>query len=662
MTKRREIESTEKGWIKAIAEDSQNTEADVRSVLQRFGVKAQTAPPRAKSLRFHSVKIRGTREASENDGEFELIWDKLDAGLWAVMSERNLRGKSSLLNLLHASLRGDFPGRLKPDIWKWLAYVEVVYSIDNVRHKTLLEKDAGEEDHEVTRATISRLNNGNWVELYAGDGAGGLKAETESLMMSELGFTPIFAHNSRTGGHAHGWPLISSALFLSSDSENKALFGDIVMDAIPLRLLQLFIGMPWVSTYSAALTACKFETEQTTQSEGTGLRAALTERLLSVESDLMAARVTAAAEGNRADKRKALTSLDSQIVEARKTATQSRETLEASATTVENVGASFDEARRRLKRLQDEQSAGYSFRKLSPSCCPACEASFTSIVAGPEPVADGSCVLCKNTLPPSGDDVANAHIADAKQQVDALQAALNEAKVAAKTAKAREETDRNHVTSLKIQIDALQDALSQLSAEPEMTVVQLEAKQQQLAEMIAALDTPTVAASQSAAEVDILKSAAEISKALMMTLQEEVLGELSASVMALAQKFGVSNVSSMQLDNGGRLKVHQGGADTFFGKMTVGERLRIKIAIALAAVEVAKSRGFGRHPGLLVIDSPASEEVVTTDFQEMLDSVSAAAEAIGDIQIIIGTIARQAVTAVVPESHRLHAKGDAYLF
>jgi hypothetical protein len=180
-------------------------------------------------------------------------------------------------------------------------------------------------------------------------------------------------------------------------------------------------------------------------------------------------------------------------------------------------------------------------------------------------------------------------------------------------------------------------------------LVQLEAQAAQLRELLgsmAAGEEP----SGSAGELAILNAAAEVSKELMTALQSDVLTEIADSVMALARKFGMSNVTSMRLDNGGRLKVHQGGADDFFSNLTMGERLRIKIAISLAAVEVAKRRGHGRHPGLLVIDSPASEEVVNTDFKQMLDSVSSAAKDIGDVQIIIGTIARPAVEAVVPRA------------
>lgn len=258
MSKSAPIQSTESGWLCAIAERSGVEESVARSVLQKYKIEPQTTPPRAKSLRFKSIRIAGLRAESDRDGPFDKTWGNLGAGLFAVMSDRNLRGKSSILNLLYAAIRGEFRGRVKADVWKWLEIVDVTYEIDGILHRTELRKRAGEEDPARASARISRSGgDGNWVPLYDGDGGEGLKSQTEQLMMAELTFPPIYAYNSKNGGHAHGWPLISSALFLSSSTNAKALFGDVIIDGIPLRLLQLFIGLPWVSTYSAALTAQK---------------------------------------------------------------------------------------------------------------------------------------------------------------------------------------------------------------------------------------------------------------------------------------------------------------------------------------------------------------------------------------------------------------------
>jgi hypothetical protein len=292
MSKGRTIAPTERGWFQAIVETSGASEETLRAVFLKYGVHSQTTPPRAKSLRFRSIRLSGIRAESDRDGPFDKSWDGLDTGLWAVMSDRNLRGKSSILNLLYAAIRGEFPGRVKADVWKWLETVEVTYTIDDVLHRTEIRKVPGEEDPAKSRAKLTRTEGEDrWITLYEGDGGESLKSQTERLMMEELDFPIVYAHNNRTGGHSHGWPLISSALFLSSSNEGKALFGDLTIDGIPLRLLQLFIGLPWVSTYSAALTAQKkLEESRVREPDRAGMGLLLAQRLEAVDTQLRAAR------------------------------------------------------------------------------------------------------------------------------------------------------------------------------------------------------------------------------------------------------------------------------------------------------------------------------------------------------------------------------------
>lgn len=314
-----------------------------------------------------------------------------------------------------------------------------------------------------------------------------------------------------------------------------------------------------------------------------------------------------------------------------------------------------------MKQLEDERSAGYSFRQLSPACCPACEAKVGQKLAA-EPVDATTCTLCKNVVDVDDLDLDADRIQDAKGLVDELANSLHIAKAKLKASEKNARDAAAELRSAQQRMQTVQEAIAKLPADPEIIVARLEAQAQQLREIASTLKSPPSADAETKNELKVLQAATEVSKSLMTSMQADVLNEISTSVMVLAKKFGVSNVTSMNLDGGGRLKVRQGGADTFFSDLTMGERLRIKIAIALAAVEVAKRRGHGRHPGLLIIDSPASEEVVNKDFEQMLDSVSAAVKDVGGVQIIIGTVARPAVQAVVPRKNCLHAKGEEYLF
>lgn len=665
MSKSAPIQPTENGWLYAITERSQVDEDIARSVLQKYNVRPQTTPPRAKSLRFKSIRVAGTRAESDCNGPFDKTWDKLGSGLFAVMSDRNLRGKSSILNLLYAAIRGEFRGRVKADVWKWLEIVDVTYEIDGILHRTELRKDAGEEDAAKATARISRSSGElDWLPLYEGNGGEGLKSQTEQLMMGELNFPIIYAHNSNTGGHSHGWPLISSALFFSSSTAAKALFGDVMIDGIPLRLLQLFIGLPWVSTYSSALTAQKeIEAARSSQSDQSALDKELANRLETVENKLKTARTNTAKVDERAGKRAELSELDDRIVTLREEAEETRLAFAAADLSLQKVSESFDDARRKVKQLEDEQSAGYSFRKLNPSCCPACEASYKNFAATANSVVDGgTCLLCKNDVPKGADDFEDDRIQLVKDEVNTLESSL---KLARTTQKAAEKSAKDAIIELrkaKNRAAELQQELAVKLPDQELEIVQLEAQAAQLREIMSA-GTEAAGADGAVDEaLTILRAATEVSKELMVEKQSEVLKQIAQSVMELARKFGMLNVTEMQLDNGGRLKIKQGGATEWFSNLTMGERLRIKIAMALAAVKVARDRGHGRHPGLMMIDSPASEEVVDKDFEEMLNSVSSAASEMGDVQIIIGTTARPAVEAVVPVEHRLHAVGDDYVF
>lgn len=655
-------ETTEPGWAKAIANQCEAEVVEVRRILLKYGIRAQATPPRSKSLRFDGIRFTGIRSESNRDGPFNLAWTDLSSGIFAVMTESNYRGKSSILNLLNATIRGDFPGRVKPDIWKWLATLEVRFCIDDVLHRLELEKAAGAEKGAQCRATLSRSDDEqSWVTLYSGDAGESLKAQTEQLMMEELDFPVIYAHNKITGGHPHGWPLIASAFYLSSSVEPKALFGDVPFDGLPLRLLQLFIGLPWVSTYSAALTAQKQVEQGLASRPGpSGAMTVLTTRLVEIEQEIVEAQKARGPE-DRATLRLQLAGLDDAIAKARKLAREAGVVMEADRASFHAISDSYEESRRRLKLLEEERLAGYSFRKLSPTCCPACDGGFDMAMAA-KATSDASCALCKNELPATDIDADEDRITQLRKQVGELAKSVEGAKFRHMRSEAGGVAKSDELGLRLAEARRIQDRLSALPADPDTRVVELEAQAKQLRELLASLRAPSTGDSEAQAELAVLEAASEVSKALMTVMQEEILGEITTAVMGLATKFGVSHLKSMHLQNGGRLKLRQGGADMFFGDLTMGEKLRIKIAIALAAVEVAKRRGHGRHPGLLIIDSPASEEVVRKDFEQMLDSVATAAKDIGGIQIIIGTIARQAVEAVVPETHRLHAKGEAYLF
>ena len=165
-----------------------------------------------------------------------------------------------------------------------------------------------------------------------------------------------------------------------------------------------------------------------------------------------------------------------------------------------------------------------------------------------------------------------------------------------------------------------------------------------------------------APDVPVLRATALVTKELFEGLQRETVADLSAALLRICRDIGVENLADMTLAPHGALSVHQGGSRTTFSQLSPGENLRVRIAAALAVVEVARLRGYGRHPGLLVLDSPAAQEMSNADFAALLARVQAVVADAPGIQVLVGAVARPELTAVVPRERCRHAEGLDYLF
>ena len=645
-------------WLATIAKSAAVPPSIAQTVLNKYGIVPQPALPRARKLCIHSIAFDGIKEGPSASGPFEFSWSRLSPGIWAAMSAQNSRGKSSILNVVKSALRGEFPGRIKPDVWKWMSRVEVCIDVDKVGFRVLVEKPAGEEAPQSTRARLSRYEAGHWIDLYDGEPGPSLEAQTASLFMEELAFTRFRAFNAQTkSGHSHGWPAISSALFISEPG--RAIFGDVLMDAMPLRLLQLFVGLPWVSTLTEVKTALK-QVEANKHQHSTPQTASferLRNRLNALEADINAARARLARRPDREALRRQLASNDAALVAQQRELRQARARFDVLRNELADASNAWNVARRTLQQVKDEHASRLIFRRLRPVCCPACEAS---IEARRYEAADAeTCALCGS--PEAEEALDNERLDSIVADVEAVEASVKRLKVKVGTAnrrvldiEARRDETVRAIETVQFQLAHDEDARLELG------ITSLEARASELRDLIA--EQPEESPSADDVDVAVLKAAETVTKSMFEELQRSVLADVSASLTRLAQKFGVENVEAIRFKMNGTLSVHQGGTETSFGKLAPGERLRVRVAAALAVVEVARTRGFGRHPGLLVLDSPGAQEMASSDFAAMLASVHEAITATKGLQIIVGALARPELTNVIVFENRIHAEGEDYLF
>lgn len=640
-------------WIDEIANKSGVERDDVARILLAHGIEEDSTLPRKRSLTLKRVLLRGTKYGE--DKPFEFLWDGLSNGIWSLLTDANSKGKSSIIGLVRGALRGELPGsRLKPDVWGWLNEFELDFLIDEHLHRIRLTKPSGATEAAATAATLSRFDGDRELVIKRGISDDAFGKAIDSLFMDELGFSRVRAYRAKEGEAAeHGWPSMCASLFITGPGDT--LFGDTSKDAVHLRLIQLFIGLPWVTTYTCASTGLKAVSARLAK-ETAGKSDRVDSRIKELEEEIRGLEVKLKEEPDLTKLRADLPGLDQELVKKRREA-------EAAAALVIERNIQYDdakmaraEARRKLLQAKDDAEARLVFKRLKPTCCPSCAREFEKdrFAATDAP----TCGLCGK----EEDEVGSTEELIAELEAEAAETLVSQkaAEKAAGAAKAVSEMASAAVTAISQRIEKVQAELYKGSAADEirLDIAKLKARVEELK----LASGPSVDVDPIRQEEAILKAAEKVTKSLFEDLQTEILTEVSAALMKFSEAFGVRNLQSMTLNGAGHLKIEQGGQATSFTKLNSGENLRVRIAAALAVLEVAKRRGHGRHPGLIVLDSPAAQEMSHQDFAALVESVVAAADEFPDVQIVVGAVNRQELLSRVPRERRRHAEGDNPLF
>ena len=77
---------------------------------------------------------------------------------------------------------------------------------------------------------------------------------------------------------------------------------------------------------------------------------------------------------------------------------------------------------------------------------------------------------------------------------------------------------------------------------------------------------------------------------------------------------------------------------------------------------LGKDTGGMEYPGLIMIDSPAAQEIAPEDLRELLSGLKYIRDELPHLQIFVAGVTSKAMTDHVPESHRREATNGGYLW
>lgn len=634
-------------WIENIAAVTALSPAEVELRLRRRGVAADRAMRPARRLQIRRIAFSGEKKGAAT-GTIDFEWTDLSSGVWALASHGNLVGKSSVLEIILWCLRGQ-PKGLQDDVRRWLDQVSLSVRVDDQDYVIAFAVEDGSPLGQLSRIRPDGV--AHIVDSFASDEA--FAAVMARFMMASLDLDPVPARQGADGDKQtveHGWLALSGALYFGGD--HKQLLGDFPLAGMPARMLQMFVGLPWALTVMQAGTAQKEleqEAEKATKSS-TAARAAAAAARSRIETDLAAAR-----------KRLAETPKEHVAVEnlehlAREVGRLSALVIELEARWAaliadgELIKRTADEDERAVRDVRENVVAATFFNGLQPSCCPRCEGRVTNERIKQES-ASLHCSLCSEQIPEDQLEGSSERIMEAEARCDASLAALQRFKADKEPAEKILATAREDLANAQSALGTAATGQTFKSRrEAELEIARLEGALRER--------TPETPTESRPIDADLIDQAVKASKAAFEAERGDLMDRLNAEILHLGRGFGVVGLETVSLNTNAQMFLTKGGQKTSFSRLTAGERLRLRIATAVALIRVGRERGVGRHPGVLIIDSPGAEETAESNLAALLLELRKIAAETEGLQIFVASANAPAVVgALGPDVCRVADEG-----
>lgn len=639
------------GWIEKVADTAKISVGEAARMLSHRGIRPDRSLRPARSLVVNRIAFAGEKRGTAT-GRIAFDWSGLSSGVWAVTSHANLVGKSSVLEVLLWCFRGE-PKSLQEDVRSWLKSVLVGFEVDDQRY--LVEFDVVEK---VPNGTLSRLRPDGAVDVldrFTSDA--GFAAAMSRFMMDTLDLDPVPARQGNEEDKqtvVHGWTALSGALYFGGD--HKLLLGDVQWGGLPARMLQMYVGLPWASTVMQASTAKKeVEQELARATRATSETAARTVQARSrIEVELEAARETLATAMAEQATAAELDQLAGEIGRLSAVVLEMEQRVSAAEDEYKLLKQTADDDERSVRNLRENLVATSFFNGLQPTCCPRCDAAVTKDRVTRES-AQFSCSLCSEPIAEEQLDGASDAIEEAERRHSISQVTVERSKAGLPPLRAQLKLTR---ASLQTTRDALvkaaqSDAFAKRRG-AELEVARLEGALKERQSEPTGFLPPADAA--------LVDAALAEANAAFEAQRGDLLERLNDEILRLGKSFGVLRLEKVKLNWVAQMRLEKGGQPTSFSKLTAGERLRLRIATAIALIRVGRERGVGRHPGLLVIDSPGAEETSDSDLATLLGELKKIAGETPGLQILVASADAPAVLSALGENKCRVAAAGTYLW
>ena len=611
-------------------------EASIQTLnLSRSGAVSRPPVPR---LRVERLVFTGYKTLDESE-PVPFRYDQTFApGVNIVLVEKNHAGKSSILKTIKYALTGD-DSDYEVDVREWIRNIWLQFSLDSSSFTVHLDRSGDRLSGYISAGAENRgmedISSAPFI-MERIDSTDSASEILNTFFLKRLGLNALGWTQKANGGSERrnaSWRTFFQALLIP-DGSDEYLICDTkhAMGGQHYIIMSEFLGL----SYSEALNQLLIEKQTATKAN-----AASEEEVRQAEKD--AASVEAeikAVERNLQD-------LD-QVIFARRSAVQTNEIV-IKLSELQSLGVvrvqeiqhlknehvklneQIRQRRARAQRLREAIEIQRHFTSLEVRKCPRCTTDVDEDAVEREKTQH-TCRVCgkeANTASRTEVEAMQAEADALIQQVEAdvrVRDRLNED--IRKVEDDVEQMSRNAGLLEGAAKEGWEFALP--TSEEESTKLALLERLGGLRYQLGALKRRAGEHSSAGQEADLKADVHEVVRKTLRAVAEEQNQDVLATLGTLTQKmtrtFGAASVTDVSCSAVGSLSLKKNGEPVTFKHIrNSGERMRIKLAFFIALMLLGRLGGGasrGRHPGLLLIDQPASAEMVTEHIENVAHALN----------------------------------------
>lgn len=656
---------SKKGWLEEIANKSEYSKEIVKDIINKYQIQQNPNIATPRRLQIRGISFSGIKKGILNN-PFNFKFENLDCDVYGFITDENLRGKTTVLEVIKWLLRGSVSSEFQLGVKNWIKNANLKFKIDKNFYSLSLTQNEGE----VTGRLITILENEEKVigEFYSNDE---FESCMSKFMMGQFSLDNISAF--RVGKIAeevgqtvnHSWPSLASALFISTNY--TSLFGETLVDGLNNRLLNMYLGLPWISTYISLKTIEKqIKSERKVDKLYTDKEVERkANRLKEITSELKSKKeLLATIPFDKDIKEKLKKERENYGLVSRRITSLDKEIR---ILTEENDLA--EEVQKndliKINNHKEDKAANIIFRRLNPTCCPHCEKAISNEKIEKEK-KEHLCAVCDEPL------------LDSENSEVILNELLKNLELSKKNYKEVNKVYKNKKLAhfqLSLRLQEIQKNINYFDkeldkyperAQLERDILRLEILKEEYKPTVANNQITLVSKSATDEPViderKIISGAIEVTKNRFENLQKELLSEVNKEIMRISKLVGLSHMQSIKLSSRPSMSIVKDGDNTSYSKCTKGEKLRLKVITTIALLTVAERRKVGRHPGILLIDSPGAQEISDQDLESLIKGLKTLSSELSFLQIFIASRASKVILKHIDEKHRKYAKGNDYLW